>query len=69
MRRWKALGRTAVVAGILLVVIGSMTACAGSGRTSNSYTPTGTTQLQVTASSASSSGNVTHSTALTLTIQ
>jgi YVTN family beta-propeller protein len=69
MRRWKALGRTAVVAGILLVVIGSMTACAGSGRTSNSYTPTGTTQLQVTASSANSSGNVTHSTALTLTIQ
>jgi hypothetical protein len=60
------LRRAAALAGFLFIVIGSMVACAGGSKPS---TPVGTDQLQITASSTTSSGNVSHSTAITLTIQ
>jgi YVTN family beta-propeller protein len=59
--------RALVFASFLLVVIGSMTACAGGS--AKPTTPLGTAQVQVTASSSGGSGTVSHSSTLTLTIQ
>jgi predicted outer membrane repeat protein len=52
---------------LLAVVIGAVAGCAGSS--SRQGTPVGTSQVQVTANSAATTGGVIHSTSLTLTIQ
>jgi hypothetical protein len=65
-KRSMRLGRAAALACLLLLVIGSMAACAGAGKP---FTPTGTSQVQVTASSVTSTGSTTHSTTLTLAVQ
>ena len=54
---------------MLLLVVGSMTACAGSNRIQNSYTPIGTNQIQVVATSTTAGTSVSHTTAPTLTVQ
>jgi hypothetical protein len=58
--------RAALFACLLLVVVGSLAACAGH---SKPITPLGTSQVQVTANSSAASGSVSHSVTLTLTVQ
>lgn len=60
------MAKATALAGFLLLVIGSMAACAGEGG-SKAITPRGTSQVQVTASAAAT--GVKHSATVTLTIQ
>jgi hypothetical protein len=69
-KRSKNFRKGVAFASLMLLVVGAMAACAGNGSTaSKAFTPKGTSQLQVTASSDASGGNVSHSTTLTLTVQ
>jgi hypothetical protein len=58
--------RAALFACLLLVVVGSLAACAGH---SKPITPLGTSQVQVTANSSAASGSVSQSVTLALTVQ
>ena len=65
--------RTLIPACLLLLVMILMVACAGGGgkavTPTGPTTPSGTSQLMVTASSTAANGNLSHSTTLTLTVQ
>jgi hypothetical protein len=58
--------RAVTLAGLLLIVVGSLAACAGS---SKPITPRGASQVQVTASSSGANANVSHSVGLTLAVE